>query len=115
MQTSRTSRYLYARIASRCRPSVYAYLLPTRRVKLISRPGESDFQSAMILLKSFTNSTVAASASGLALPVEEAVPLLAETFRGRAGDTGYPADLLIVVDDAEQRNLLSALLSIPPA
>ena len=60
-------------------------------------------------------STVAASASGLALPVEEAVPLLAETFRDRAGDTGYPAALLIVVDDAEQRNLLSALLSIPPA
>lgn len=60
-------------------------------------------------------STVAAAASGLGLPVEEAAALLVETFRDRPGDTGYPAELLIVVDDADQRGTLGALLSLPPA
>jgi O-acetyl-ADP-ribose deacetylase (regulator of RNase III) len=60
-------------------------------------------------------STVAAAASGLGLPHEEAAALLVETFRDRAGNTGYPAELLIVVDDAEQRGALGALLSLPSA
>ena len=60
-------------------------------------------------------STVAAAASGLGLPLEEAAALLVETFHDRAGSTGYPAELLIVVDDADQRGALGALLSLPPA
>jgi O-acetyl-ADP-ribose deacetylase (regulator of RNase III) len=60
-------------------------------------------------------SRVAAAAGGLALPLEEAAALLVETFRDRPGNTGFPAELLIVVDDAEQRGTLGALLSLPPA
>jgi len=60
-------------------------------------------------------SSVAASAGGLVLPVEEAAALLVETFRDRADDTGYPAELLIVVDDAEQRSAVGALLPPSPA
>jgi len=49
---------------------------------------------------------VAAAVTGLggsALSIEEAAQTLVETFRDRPRSTGFPAELHIVVDDAEQR------------
>jgi O-acetyl-ADP-ribose deacetylase len=54
--------------------------------------------------------TVAAALSGLGLPVEEAAVALVETFRERAGSTGYPAELHIVIDHPDQRGALEPYL-----
>lgn len=58
--------------------------------------------------------TVAAALSGLgvgALSMEEAAVTLVETFRDRAGATGFPAELQIVIDDAGQRGAIEPFLS----
>lgn len=54
--------------------------------------------------------SVAAALSGLALPDDEAAVALVESFRERAGGTGFPAELYVVIDRQEQRGALAPVL-----
>ena len=57
--------------------------------------------------------TVAAALSGLggtALSLEEVAVALVETFRDRAGASGFPAELQIVIDDPGQRGAVEPFL-----
>jgi O-acetyl-ADP-ribose deacetylase (regulator of RNase III) len=59
--------------------------------------------------------TVAAAVSGLGgatLSLEEAAVALIETFRDRAGATGFPAELQLVIDAPDQRGAIEPFL--PP-
>ncbi|HTS89064.1 MAG TPA: macro domain-containing protein [Gemmatimonadales bacterium] len=55
--------------------------------------------------------TVAAALSGLGLEPEAAAVLLVETFRDRPGNTGFPAELQIVVEHPGERGALEPYLS----
>jgi O-acetyl-ADP-ribose deacetylase (regulator of RNase III) len=59
--------------------------------------------------------TVGAALSGLGGPIltpQEAAVALIETFRDRAGATGFPAELQIVIDEPGQRAVIAPFL--PP-
>jgi O-acetyl-ADP-ribose deacetylase (regulator of RNase III) len=58
--------------------------------------------------------TVAAALSGLGLPPAEAARALIDTFEDRPRATGFPAELHIVVDHADQRQVVEPFLKNVP-